>query len=80
MEKTVARDPLTTARDDVSERSECRRAIIGQTCGRDDSFETTEAGKKQKSPFLPLEWERDVKKWTNGAVFVSGTLPVGRLI
>lgn len=48
MEKTVARDPLTTARDDVSERSECRRAIIGQTCGRDDSFETTEAGKNRR--------------------------------
>lgn len=49
IEKTVAHDPLTTAHDDVLEKSECRRAIIGQTCGRDDSFETTEAGKNRRA-------------------------------
>lgn len=29
---------------------------------------------KQKSPFLPLEWERDVKKWTNVAVLLCLSL------
>lgn len=29
---------------------------------------------KQKSPFLPFEWERDVKKWTNGAVLLCLSL------
>lgn len=43
MEKTVAHDPQTTACDDVLEKSERRRSITRQTCGRDDSFETTEA-------------------------------------
>lgn len=39
--------------DDVLEKGahECRHAIIRQTCGRDDSFETTEAVKTE-GPFL----------------------------
>lgn len=43
IEKTAAHDPLTTACDDVLEKSNHRRAITKQTCGRDDSFETTES-------------------------------------
>lgn len=39
--------------DDVLEKGahKCRHAIIRQTCGRDDSFETTEAVKTE-GPFL----------------------------
>lgn len=47
----MAHYPLTAACDDVLEKSERRRAITGQTCGRDDSFETTEAP-KNKEAFL----------------------------
>lgn len=44
---------LQRVRDDVLEKGarKCRHAIIRQTCGRDDSFETTEAVKTE-GPFL----------------------------
>ena len=49
-ENTLARDPKPqTVCDEVLEKSKCRHAIITQTCGRDDSFETTEALKTEES-------------------------------
>lgn len=57
IEKTVAHEPLTTACDDALEKSERRRAITRQTCGRDDSFETTEAAKTEEA-FLTFRMRR----------------------